>query len=237
MEDIYITSFAEFHDHIDKQCTSSSLFRGISNIAYPLIPKIGRKSYCDRFATSELELVDDLQDLENKTLSSFVKMAVPYIDLREKSSWDVWAIGQHFGLPTRFLDWTENPLIAAYFAVENNSDCDCVVYITDKGQFNQNTDSDDPLSISDEIVVHEPSYIDARIIAQKGLFTVHRNPVLPLDETEISGVKCVVQRLIIKKDTKLQIMKTLDRYGINRSFIYPGLDGLAAYLDNVARHI
>ncbi|SFM23848.1 FRG domain-containing protein [Pelosinus propionicus] len=233
-----IYSFAEFHNYIETNCTKNSIFRGVNNVNFSLIPKIGRDIYTRNFSSKRTELIENLQDLEERTIVSFIKMSVPYMDLRETKSWDRWTIGQHFGIPTRFLDWTENPLIAAYFAVEGGIDHDSVVYITDRGQFNSNAeDSDDPLSIADEIVLYAPSYIDGRVIAQKGVFTVHKNPTLPLNETEISGSKCNVQCLIIKKECKSQFMKTLDRYGINRSFIYPGLDGLAAYLDNTAQNL
>lgn len=164
-----ILSFSEYIKYIEENYSRNSLFRGLKDKSFALIPKIGRDNYLRKCFEDKVVSLDKLQDLEEQTMNEFVKMSVPHLDLRAMNQWDQWTIGQHYGLPTRFLDWTENPLIAAYFATEN-AGTDAAICVTDRTQFNSGTDDmGDVFSFSDtdEVLLHTPSYINSRIIAQK----------------------------------------------------------------------
>ncbi|MEX8546904.1 MAG: FRG domain-containing protein [Mucilaginibacter sp.] len=105
-------SFLEFHNIIQKFSDSNFLFRGQSNSAWELIPKIGRPEYTKTVPKylKEKDIIKSWSRYANHNLSN-----IP-VDL-----WDWLSLGQHHGLGTRLLDWTKNPLVALYFATENCS--------------------------------------------------------------------------------------------------------------------
>lgn len=81
------------------------VFRGLSHRNYDLIPSLNR--VCGTHL-----------DLEQSLLRNFEKYAS--LDIPgEKDFWNIVSLAQHHGLPTRLLDWTFSPYIAAHFATEN----------------------------------------------------------------------------------------------------------------------
>jgi hypothetical protein len=214
-EKVYKTigSFAEFHAAIEAFGKQTVIFRGVRKKAYPLVPKVGRY---ERFSEA------DIEKQEKTMLRLFKQQALPYLTYTPANDWEWLALAQHHGLPTRLMDWTRNPLVAAYFAVEHKHDGDSLIYAYTHNKFIETTKHPDPF-VYGQVGRFIPNHITPRITAQAGLFTIHPNPKQPFSSLKIS-------RIVIKQEFRKKLKYALYRYGVHRVTLFPGLDGLAAHI-------
>lgn len=110
-----------FQEIIKNQLTSHSVYRGLT-IDEQIFPTILR--FFEKLLTickiGQLELFSNFQNYEWMTLKDYDKYSIQYLPYYD-SCIDWLASAQHFGLPTRLVDWTFDPLVAIFFAINNFS--------------------------------------------------------------------------------------------------------------------
>lgn len=212
-----ICSTEDLHHALREIWHGYFLFRGEDSASYTLYPKYGR--FQARDARNNMAK-------EQSVLAEFKRRATPFIQHIPENDWEWLALAQHFGLATRLLDWTENPLIAAYFATYKPTiEGDRVIYVLDRNKFKYADLGVSPFEIQ-EVVLYSPKHISPRISSQSGVFTAHSSPSQVLGDDRL-------EKWLIKDDCVIELRTTLLSYGINEAFIFPDLDGLARYLNHL----
>lgn len=143
------------------------IYRGHSNHAtYKLLPGIFRmRQISPGHSTTEYS------QLEFNILNDFISEACQFVKDISVDDIPAWLeIAQHFGVPTRLLDFTENPLVALYFACIGSSEADASVWIINEPTYNKKFFFEGPLvlavtskQIVSKIVSEEIVYQDYRI--------------------------------------------------------------------------
>jgi hypothetical protein len=145
------------------------------------------------------------------------------------------------------LDWSENPLVAMYFAALQHPDDDgCIWALQPNGLNSSLVDLDGLVMMGNPsaekiaenaftgngwpeviVVAIDGQEIDPRMLAQMSRFTIHSDST-PLEMVPESGNW--LRQFVIPKDAKARISAQLQAFGIRRSNLFPDLANLATEL-------
>lgn len=104
-----LSEYIKLFEQLSNNVNLITLFRG-QNIDKPLIPKIARHVYKKSRTVSE-----------NLMFNEFELSSLPFLDKIKYSKLEMLTIAQHYGVPTRLLDWTENILTALFLQLKNTN--------------------------------------------------------------------------------------------------------------------
>lgn len=215
MKETEIHTFTELHEIIDTYDARTVIYRGMKSVKYPLIPKIGRIEPPKSIGSREAN--------EKEILRLFKERALRFLDFIPTSDWDWLALGQQHGLPTRLLDWTNNPLVACYFAVEEPNEDDSVIYAYQNKSYIDVEEYPEPFRYRD-VGKFIPRHISPRITTQGGLFTIHPKPYEIFESDDM-------EKIIIPQSIRQTLKQTLNKYGVDRFSLFPSLDALSAHIE------
>jgi hypothetical protein len=220
MADLIIHSFPDLHEVLSAYRNDTVwVFRGHSNSSWPLIPKAGRApfTHCD----------------DRDLLSTWKRRAVEYTTIRPKDDWDWLAIAQHHGLATRLLDWTMNPLVAAFFAVNKESPDEAAIYAyrTPRVVIQEKISPWD----CEGIAKFRPYGVASRIVRQDGLFTIHNPPTSRLEDSLSADER--LDRIVIPASYQPELLYELFQYGVTTLSLFPDLDGLSSHINWYISHM
>lgn len=236
MKEVSVSSVEEYlalikkskSERIHEGNTREFLFRGQTS-DFPLVPKICRLRSRD----------SDLLEVERLLLQEFKRTNPLLIEQhRPMDDWDYLTLGQHYGLPTRLLDWSNSALIALWFAtggnyfrVDTNPAYAVVWILMPTNADYQDIEGSHPFDV-DRTRIVSPRIIKQRINNQSGMFSIPSSEEI-LKKQSIDMVDSYDEKLIkikIATDSVDEIRTDLNTLGVNAFSIFPELEGLCTHL-------
>ena len=220
-------------------------FRGVSHATYDLLPKLMRDG----------KPGEAVFEREKRLITRFRQRSLAYWPAGyPQSDWEHLFAMQHYGMPTRLLDWSENLLVAAYFAmgtaIDDNS-CHPAVWCLDPVAWNQATPSlseyGETVQVlttsSEDAEAYRPdttrprkkspvalfgAHNSQRIVAQRGTFMIWGNEPEPLQNIATAS-KCNLWEIQITGGRK-KLAHELSALGFGETMVFPELPSLAGEL-------
>jgi hypothetical protein len=227
-----VQAVEDFSKEFDR---ATILLRGHSNAQWQLKPTLGREH---RYAgQSRVFKGKHERDFVNRfrrhSYATFGRTLTP---------WEAYLLARQHGLPVRLLDWTGNPLMALYFAVDDDRGSESDAPVVDgnvwglarkpsDGTF-VNVLEGDPFDVRGVRVIY-PIAVSPRISAQGGVYTIQPDGSRALSEyasekfttTQLDII--ALKRWRVGASLKLQLLRELHRVNIDQRTLFPDLDGIA----------
>jgi hypothetical protein len=235
-------------DDVTGRRRDTSVYHGAPDATRPLLTSLDRLGGVNPPHTKT--------GLEEHILRNFARYSRPYIN-QVSNEWELMVAAQHHGVPTRLLDWTYSPLVAAHFATRGPSTRDRAIWRLDWMQVHRHFGFPElalliydlaelvgrrgeftPWRLIDEgdggkpfACMLEPPTLDVRISAQSAVFTLCSDASHSFDEfLEKHGLLDALSRFVIPADASNCVRDQLDIAGMDERRLFPDLDGVAAQL-------
>ncbi len=256
MNEITISSWNELQTELFAESWNEKLgrfrskyaFRGLSDSNYKLESRLARHG-------------GDFRKLEKHLLRNFKKYAHRSV-VEKDSIWNWLSVAQHYGLPTRLLDWTYSPFVAMHFATADidTFNVDGVIWAVNyvkthnilPEKLSRKLEEEganvftvemlfesiksltelENLSSDPFILFFEPPSIDDRIVNQFAFFSMSSDSRVVLNSW-LEDKMDFWRKIVIPAKLKWEIRDKLDQANITERVLFPGLDGLTKWL---ARH-
>jgi len=255
--EVIIASLGEFVDRVTPEAPDTvtgrrrdtGVYRGASDADGPLLTTLDRLGGTNPPHTKA--------DLEEHVLRNYIRYSRPHVRSNTSNDWEELFSAQHHGVPTRLLDWTYSPLVAAFFATRpcDGEEHERAVWRLDWQKihrrfrfpslalFQRDLDalfdgdgrtSPWQLFMRDReappfACLVEPPSLDERIVAQAAVFTLCSDKWHSFDEfLRVHGLADSLTKYVIPSNSVAKIRDQLDLVGVDERRLFPDLDGVAA---------
>jgi hypothetical protein len=194
--------------------------------------------------------------LEEHILRNFARYSRPHLP-HATDEWELLVAAQHHGVPTRLLDWSYSPLVAAHFATIGDQRVDRVIWRLDWKRMHRKFGFPELALLIDDLqrlvgrddeftpwrligegaktkpfaCMIEPPTLDARISAQTATFTLCSDTSHSFDEfLRTHGLEDALTRFVIPIASADRVRDQLDMAGMDERRLLPDLDGVAAQM-------